>query len=195
MTAAARRTHRAIGRDDELEDLFPLSLDQAEAVIEPYFTAVKRVFVAGGATHAKVVRLELATWIHDSKRHFAATDETGRLIITAPEFAELPEETIVAILSHEFGHAVDLLYPGRYVFADGELIEMPEVPPGELIDGKAEQANIARTRAWERRSKDDVELTADAIAELYTGQKIGYCGPCELQCFNRGQRPRRLGLR
>jgi hypothetical protein len=180
MTAAARTS---------------LSLDQAEAVIEPYFTTVKRVFVEGGAARAKSVRLEVAPWIHDSKRHFAATDETGRLVITAPQFAELPEETIVAILSHEFGHAVDFLYPGRYVLADGELIEMPVVPDGALIDAKAEQAHIARTRAWERRDKDAVEASADAIAELYTGQHIGYCGPCELQCFNRGQRPRRLGLR
>jgi hypothetical protein len=173
-----------------------LSLDAAEAVIEPYFAAVKQVFVEGGASSAKKVRLELAGWAHDAPRHYAATEDTGRVIITAPEFAELPEETIVAILAHEFGHAVDFLYPGKYVFADDELVEMP-MPDrdGDLIDKKAEQANVARMRAWRRRGKDDVERTADAIAELFTGQQIGYCGPCELQCFNRGTRPRRLGLR
>jgi hypothetical protein len=175
----------------------PLDVDVAEAVVSPYFKAVKEVFVRAGALLTKRVRLEIAEWAHDKPRHFAATDESGRLVVVAPEFANLPEGTILAILAHEFGHAVDFLYPARFLLVDdGELIEMPEVPPeGELIDSKAEQASIARSRAWRRRDKDLVERTADAIAEHFTGLTIGYCGPCELQCFNRGRRPRRSGLR
>jgi len=172
-----------------------LSVEEAEAVIEPYFLAVQEVFVANGATKCKKVRLEVAPWIHDSPRHFAATEDTGKIMIVSPEFAELPEDTVVAILSHEFGHAVDFLYPGEYLLVDdGELVKMPHVP-AKLIDKKAEQANLARMRGWEKRDKDTVERTADAIAEMFTGKRIGYCGPCELQCFNRGRRPRRAGLR
>jgi hypothetical protein len=173
-----------------------LTVEEAEAVLEPYFLAVKEVFVANGAKRCVRVKLEIAPWIHDSPRHFAATEETGKTMVVSPEFAELPEETVIAILSHEFGHAVDFLYPGEYLLVDdGELVEMPPVPAGKLIDKKAEQAHIARARAWEKRDKDAVERTADAIAEKFTGHLIGYCGPCELQCFDRGRRPRRAGLR
>jgi hypothetical protein len=172
-----------------------LSLDEAEAVIEPYFTAVKERFVDAGATLTKKVRLELAAWAHDKPRHFAATEDTGRVIIVAPEFTELPEDTILAILSHEFGHAVDFLYPGEFVLIDdGELVRMPKVPDGAL-GARGEEASIARARAWRDRDKDTVERTADAIAEHFTGKTIGYAGPCELQSFERGVRPRRLGLR
>jgi hypothetical protein len=172
-----------------------LSVEEAEAVLEPYFLAVQEVFVGNGATKCKRVKLEIAPWIHDSPRHFAATEETGKAMVVSPEFAELPEETVIAILSHEFGHAVDFLYPGEYLLVDdGELVRMPAVPPGKL-ERKGEQAHLARSRAWEKRDKDTVERTADAIAERFTGHLIGYCGPCELQCFDRGHRPRRPGLR
>ena len=172
-----------------------LSVEEAEAVLEPYSLAVQEVFVGNGATKCKRVKLEIAPWIHDSPRHFAATEETGKAMVVSPEFAELPEETVIAILSHEFGHAVDFLYPGEYLLVDdGELVRMPAVPPGKL-ERKGEQAHLARSRAWEKRDKDTVERTADAIAERFTGHLIGYCGPCELQCFDRGHRPRRPGLR
>jgi hypothetical protein len=173
----------------------PLTVEEAEAVIEPYFLAVQDVFVGNGATRCKRVKLEIAPWIHDSPRHFAACEDTGRLIITAPEFAELPEETLIAIMSHEFGHATDFLYPGEYMLVDdGELVKMPRVPAGKL-DKKGSQAHVARSRVWEKRDKDTVERTADSLAEMFTGHLIGYCGPCELQCFDRGHRPRRPGLR
>jgi len=174
----------------------PISVEEAEAVIDVYFTVAKEVFVKGGATRVKKVVLEIARWVHDSPRHYAATEETGRRIVAAPEFAELPEPTLAAILAHEFGHAVDFLYPGEFaVMDDGELVRMPPTPK-TLIDKKAEQAMIARLRAWSERDKDTVERTADAIAEHFTGRPIGYMGPCELQSFERGGvRPRRLGLR
>lgn len=173
----------------------PLTVEEAAAVIEPYFIAVRDVFVREGATKCKRVTLEIAPWIHDSPRHFAATEERGKFMVAAPEFAELPEDTVLAILAHEFGHAVDFLYPGEYLLVDdGELVKMPRVPVGRL-DQKATQAHIARTRSWGKRNKDAVERTADAIAEMFTGRTIGYCGPCELQCFDRGVRPRRPGLR
>jgi len=172
-----------------------LTIDEAAAVAEPYFLAVREVFLIGGASRCKKVRLEIASWIHDSPRHFAACESTGRVMVLAPEVLELPEATVLAILSHEFGHATDFLYPGEFVLVDdGELVRMPPVPE-YLVNKKAEQANVARMTAWEKRDADTVERTADSIAEHFTGKRIGYCGPCELQCFNRGARPRRDGLR
>lgn len=171
-----------------------LTLDEARAVIDPYFTVVRDIFVRG-APRAKKTTLEIARWAHDQARHFAATEDTGRRIVVAPEFAELPEGTVLAILSHEFGHAVDFLYPGMYMVTDdGELVTMPEVPDQEL-DQRGLEAVLARDRFWRKRDKDTVERTADAIAEHFTGKQIGYAGPCELQSFERGVRPRRLGLR
>jgi len=171
------------------------SVEEAEAVIEPYFFVAREIFVLAGLPLCKKVTLEVAPWIHDSPRHFAACEDTGRRIIVAPEMAELPEPVLAAIMAHEFGHATDFLYPTEFVLVDdGELVRLPTVP-GKLVNKKAEQANLARRNAWERRDADSVERTADAIAEAMTGHTIGYCGPCELQCFDRGRRPRRAGLR
>jgi hypothetical protein len=168
--------------------------EEAFIVLEQYFTALKRTFVEEGAERLEPVRLEIAPWVHDSPRHFAATAPAGNLIVAAPELAELPEETVVAILAHECGHATDFLYPGDYqLMDDGELIRLPPVP-AELIDERAAQANLARMRAWRRRDEDTIERAADAIAECFTGRVIGYCGPCSLQCFDRG-RPRPRGVR
>lgn len=172
-----------------------LTEEEAYAVIEPYFIAVRDVFVSAGAKRARKVRLEVARWVHDSPRHFAATEDTGRIVVVAPEFAELPEDTVRAILSHEFGHATDFLYPGDYVLVDdGELVLQPR-PGDRLDDDRAKQAAVARSVRWEHRDKDTVERTADAIAEHFTGMRIGYAGPCELQSFERGKRPRPKGLR
>jgi len=49
-------------------------------------------------------------------------------------------------------------------------------------------------RAWQTRDDDVVELTADAIAHHVVGARIGYVGPCLLQCFDRGE-ARPVGLR
>jgi hypothetical protein len=171
-----------------------LTLEEAFVVLEPYFLEMRRLFVKKRAKRCSAVILEVESWVHDSPRHFAATYETGKIMLAAPEMAELPEETILAIFAHEFGHAVDFLYPGDYMLVDdGELILLPAVPQ-VLINKKAEQAMLARARAWERRDEDTVERTADAIGEKFTGQAIGYCGPCSVQCFARG-RPRPAGLR
>lgn len=169
--------------------------DEALAILEPYFEATRDVFVEAGAQRCSRISLEIAPWIHDSPRHYAGTSETGKLVVAAPELAELPEGTVLAIFAHELGHATDFLYPAEYVLVDdGELVRLPPVPQ-KLIDRKAEQANLARTRIWRDRDVDAVERTADAIAEKLTGRTIGYCGPCSIQCFDRGQRPRPLGLR
>jgi len=173
-----------------------LNSDEAFAVIEPYFIAVRDVFVQKGATKVGKTELEIAPWVHDSPRHFAATEESGLSIVAAPEFAELPEETVLAILAHELGHATDFLYPSTYVVVDdGELVKLPTVPRRAFKDKHEVQANVARSMQWKDRDKDQVERTADAIAELFTGRAIGYAGPCELQVFDRGLRPRRRGLR
>jgi len=128
--------------------------------------------------------------VHDSPRHFAACDESGRTILCAPEMAELPEQVIIAIFGHELGHAVDFLYPGEWVLgADGEPARR------RTREQTADDAQWERwLRAWQTRDDDVVELTADAIAHHVVGARIGYVGPCLLQCFDRGE-ARPVGLR
>jgi hypothetical protein len=173
-----------------------LTVEEAYAILEPYFLAVQERFVAEGAGRTGDVQLEVAPWAHDAPRHFAATATTGSPVVVAPELAELPEETVLAILAHEFGHAVDYLYPGEYVLVDDgelELVRLPPTPAHDLGGQRGEQAYLARMRRWEHRDDDTVERTADAIAEYFTGHAIGYCGPCSLQCFDRGvSRPKGL---
>jgi hypothetical protein len=164
-----------------------LTVEEAQAILEPYFIAVQERFVAEGAGRARGVRLEVAPWAHDSDRHFGATSTTGSPLVVAPELAELPEETVLAIFSHEFGHSIDYLYPGEYVLMDdGELVRLPPTPASDFGGRRGEQAYLARMTHWNDRDDDTVERTADAIAEHFTGHAIGYCGPCSLQCFDRG---------
>ena len=171
-----------------------LSRDEAYAVLEPYFLAVQERFVPR-FDKTRTVRFAILGEIHDKTRHFAAWD--GRAILAAPELAELPEETVLAILSHEFGHATDFLYPGEYVLVDGEgIVTMPPTPQDtRKLDKRAAQALRARMHLWQERDGDTVERTADAIGESVIGRPIGYSGPCLLQTFERGMRPRPEGLR
>jgi hypothetical protein len=159
----------------------------------------------------KAVRFEVVPDAHDTERHFARMRTDGKLMQLAPEVVDLPDETLVAMLAHEFGHAADHAYPGCWSW--------PKVGAGESVwvggtdkERAAAWRNIfgkadARSRhanddaevagrwmgAWHRRNEDQVEWTADAIAFAVTGRKIGYCGKCMLQCFSGIERP--AGLR
>lgn len=166
-----------------------LSPEQALAVIEPYFVVLRDdYFIEHGLAAVSRTAIYCAPWVHDSERHFAACREDGLAVIAAPEMAELPYGTMSAILAHELGHAVDYLYPGE--FALGRDQTALRRRREDFTD-----AQWARwMRCWEDRSDDVIEYTADAIAELVTGARIGYSGPCKLQAFSRGQ-ARPQGLR
>lgn len=173
-----------------------LTEEQAFAVLEPYFIAARSLFIAyceqrGLGDVVKTTQFECRPDMHDTDRHFAGTTLDGRKVCAAPELAELPEDNVAAILAHEFGHVVDHRYPGRFVYADEELVLLAEVPEGAH---RGDQARVARMKQWEGRDDDEIERVADAIAEQATGQQIGYSGPCMLQGLNRGK-PRPKGLR
>lgn len=164
-----------------------LDPDAAHLVIEPYFLALREIYIERGYGRSKRTDLYCAPWIHDSPRHFAACRDDGRAIIVAPELAEQDERIVLAVLAHELGHATDFLYPGS--FALGKDRRALERDREDFNDDQ-----WARwIRSWEGRNDDVVEFTADAIAEHVMGVKIGYVGPCKLQCFNLGvARPRGL---
>jgi hypothetical protein len=164
-----------------------LTLDEAHSVLEPYFLAVRAVFLEAGLTATKRVRFHVERGLHDTPRHFAACSGDGRNIYAAPELAEMPYETTIAILAHEFGHASDFLYPGEFALGSERVIR-------RLRDSVDEKQWLRWQKSWEGRSDDVVEITADKIAELVWGKPIGYLGPCLLQSFTGGV-PRPLGLR
>jgi hypothetical protein len=139
--------------------------------------------------------------VHDDPRHFAACSEDGLSVVVAPQIVGLPQENLVAILSHELGHAADFLYPMRWQLCDGLLAEWEhpdwEEGPPRAVD---ERTLYARRRQWEARAHDEVERTADAIAEraylaVGTPRTIRYDGPCLLQRFEAGVAPRPRNLR
>lgn len=171
-----------------------VGVEEAHAILEPYFVAAQEVFEAGEVRlglprEVRRVHLDIRDDAHDTPRHFGGCTEDGRLIAAAPEMVELPEQVILAIFLHELGHAIDFLHPGKFMLIDGELDVFPE------RDGTLYQKMIeARYRQWQRRSKDAVEITADKIAELFSGHRIGYQGPCRLQHLDQGV-PRPKGLR
>jgi|GEM_PF-1610241 len=164
----------------------------AAMIITPSFDAVRDVYIEnhariGGAKDISKVSLRINPDRHDTERHFAACASNGKLIEIAPEGADLPLDTLTAILCHEFGHASDFLNPGCWEFV---ARDKPARWVGDDDDNKKRKAI---QRRWMARSDDEVEWWADAIAYAVTGRRVGYCGPCLLQCFDGSLRP--AGLR
>jgi hypothetical protein len=113
--------------------------------------------------------------MHDTPRHFAACRDDGRALVVAPELADLPYPTVIGIFAHELGHATDFLYPAEF-WVD-QRRRCVRLADNEDLD------RVTLRRRWEGRGDDEVEFTADAVAEYVTGAPIGYLGPCQLQAF------------
>ncbi|HTM53245.1 MAG TPA: hypothetical protein VL175_04425 [Pirellulales bacterium] len=163
-----------------------LSAEEAHAIVEPYFIAVREQFLEAGLDRLQRLHLRPSWDMHDSPRHFAGCRDDGSEILVAPELAELSVETVCAILAHECGHAADFCYPGEFILRGSRL--------ERYGDDERESKHWRHIlRGWKQRDDDAVELTADAIAETVLGIAIGYRGPCLLQSFSGPRRP--LGLR
>lgn len=177
-----------------------LTEEEASAVLEPYVQVAREVYEDAAerldlpAAAIRKIRFEVREDAHDTPRHFAGCAETGTLIVAAPEMVELPEDVVLALLLHEFGHALDFLFPGKFLLVRGELEVLPAVPKDLRDDPRVGQLLRARMKQWMHRGPDTVEVTADKVAELVSGRRIGYRGPCKLQHLDSG-RPRPRGLR
>lgn len=188
MRRSDRKRHRAEQQRP------PLSVEEAHVILEPYFLAARDLFTSfceakGLGDAVSRTRFECRTDVHDTERHFAGATTDGKLIVLAVEMPDLPEDTVAAIVAHEFGHIVDHLYPGQFQLIDEELVLLAD-PAG---DARAEYVRSARYRQWSARDYHSVELAADRIAEQAIGSRIGYSGKCMLQGLNRGvPRPRNL---
>jgi hypothetical protein len=165
--------------------------EEALVIIEPYFEAAREVYgafyEASGLDSKGLMklRLECSPEMHDTPRHFAGASVDGRKIVVAPEIVLLPEDTVAAILAHEFGHITDFLHAGRFVcdVVDRKLGFLRE---GAEDDYRTARTRVARMRQWRSREDHVIEVTADLIAEVVIGKPIGYAGPCLLQGFDRG---------
>lgn len=157
-------------------------------MLEPYFLAVQERFVAFGLERCARPSLRCAEWIHDSPRHFAACTDDGLQIYAAPELADMPDNTVLAIFAHEFGHATDFLYPAQFARTRNGAVQRD-------FGAVSERQVRAWISGWHQRDADAIEFAADAIAEHVLGIPIGYQGPCLLQCFNCGDSRRPSGLR
>lgn len=173
----------------------------AATVIQPYFDAVRDVFAAFSPQPDETLeklrdtRLVIDTRIFDGGRHFAACRDDGTVILLAPEARDLPERTLVPILGHEFGHAADFAYPARWAMIErgkpAVWLKLAKSRKGILTEEGRRAADYARI--WRDRGQDEIEWSADAIAQAVLKKKIQYCGPCLLQCFKGGvERPRGL---
>ena len=155
-------------------------IDHRQDVIETVWEQVVRTFSDKDLHHPESARLSLDPSRHDSCRHFAATTMDGSEVLVAPDLADMPYETMLAILAHEAGHVEDLCSPGVWWFREGRLrrVSFPKRGAKGLV------------RSWQDRSDDEVERVADAIAELALGQRIGYVGHagCLVQSVGRGTR-------
>lgn len=171
----------------------------AAAILQPYFDAVRDTYLeweGGRLKRLKQTRLFISESAFDGGRHFAGCRDDGLQIMLAPQLSELPEPTVVAIITHEFAHAADFLYPGRWAFTQvgvaAAWVPSENRRRGMLNEEQRRAADAGR--AWLDRSDDQVEWTADAVAQAVTGRRIQYCGPCLIQCFSGGV-ARPAGLR
>jgi hypothetical protein len=189
----------------------------AAAVLTPHFDAVRDLFAAyrpasgEQLTKMRKVQFVIDPAIHDSERHFAATLNDGLLMGFSPLIVDLPVETLVAIVTHEFGHAADFAFPGSWMSpmeGPGEALWLGPVASqpdrkmrklaGEwhkLWDLRNRRAHAGDRTPTEKLARDQVEWAADAIAFRVTGQRLGYCGPCLLQCLRAEAPDRPAGLR
>lgn len=166
-----------------------VDLDEAEAILEPYFDAVRERFVAAGLERIEKTKFRVRNWVHDSPRHFGACREDASEIVLAPEMVELSQELVIGIIAHEFGHATDFAYPGEFWLGRGtEVVRRTREEAGN------ETQWVRWSKAWGERDEDVVERVADAIASSIMGAPIGYLGPCLLQSFSGGV-ARPAGLR
>lgn len=160
-------------------------LEVAATVIQPYFDAVRDVFAEYDPDGTRLSRLRrtrliIDPAIHDSPRHYAGCRDDGLEVLAAPEIVDLPPGAMVAILTHEMGHAADFAYPGQWLFVQRRL-------PAEWVGAAPGKRGAKARKLWNSRSDDQVEWTADAIAFAVTGKRIGYCGRCMIQCFEGGK--------
>ncbi len=168
-----------------------MEIDAALAILEPYFEAAREIYLKFSKGRGlnvrglKKVRLECREDMHDTERHFAGASEDGTRIAIAPQAVDLPEDTLAAIIAHEFGHIVDFLNPGMFL-CDTEEQTLILVSEKDEDEARAGKTRFARIRQWEKRDSHSIELTADLIAEEAIGTRIGYSGPCMLQGFGRG---------
>jgi hypothetical protein len=165
----------------------PDECEIAAVVLAPHFDAVRDTFACyepePGLRLDRLLktRLIVRKSIHNSPRHYAACRDDGAEILCAPQIVDdVPVPQLVAILAHEFGHASDMAYPGQWVVLRPGSRDQKAIFIGEPDDRRAV---YWRERLWHERSRDEIEWTADAIAELVTGRLIHYCGDCVLQCF------------
>lgn len=172
-----------------------LSHESTALVIKPYFDAARDVFssceIEPGFTLSRLAKVKFIVdpKIHNKPRHFAATMDDGLLMMFAPQFVELPVETLVAIITHEFGHAADFVYPARWYTPSNGPSKASWIESG----GVDTRAFRLWTKLWEDRGRDQVEWAADGIAQAVTGKHLVYGGDCMLQRFSQGvERPKGL---
>jgi hypothetical protein len=172
-------------------------------ILEPHFHAVRDTFAShepqsdfGKLRELRKTEFLVDPAVHDKSRHYAACREDGKLIVVAPQAVdELDLDTLVAMLAHEFGHAADFAYPGDWMLLHPGEENQCAIWIQGLDDTRAERW---RSSLWQGRGRDEIERTADAIAEAVTGRRIMYCGGCNLQCFTGPEvkhRRRPAGLR
>lgn len=178
----------------------PVEDDEVVAtVLAPYFDAARDTYVAfkpDGETpldKLKKTKFVIDPKMHNSGRHFAATRDDGLLMLFAPQIVELPVDTLIAILAHEFGHAADFAYPAHWLTRG-----QPDDAAKWIGDPTANKQARKWRRLWldqndqsaDEANRDRIEWRADAIAFTVTGKRLGYCGDCLLQCFSGGiERP------
>jgi hypothetical protein len=166
-----------------------LTNEEAFGILEPYFETVRERYVDAGLVLCKQTRLVIDPKMHDTRRHFAACQDDGKVILLAPELAEVDDKAVLAIVAHELGHAADFLYPGQFAMRGDD-------EPAAYRDPESMKPKHWHRwlRDWEKRDADLVELSADAIAHLVMGVRYGYRGPCLIQSFG-AARLRPVGLR
>jgi len=188
----------------------PLTSEEAWAVLEPYWKEIVAEFSAKKLmAPSKVVRVDVDPKWHNTCRHFGGARTDAKVVIFAPELADMPVPSIRGIMAHEAGHLTDFAAPGIYWFRPIEALALREGLRATVFadDPRRTESVLMKVRElpeknlrkhmqdWHDRSRDEVEMIADKLGEYVLGKKIGYVGPsgCLVQSVGRGKtRPKGL---
>jgi hypothetical protein len=175
-------TRRANPVDDRCLVRPRLSDHDSKKLYDHHMGLLKRELLAKGWDRAAETRWQQDESVRDTYRHFAATDQDGSLISISYDLWRLPGDQPIGILAHEWGHALDFLYPA----------EIAQIVGGRPVLSEPDDRELER---WRKRSKDEVEVAADEIVFGVWGRALRYDPRCHLQSFSAGTRGRPRGLR
>jgi len=141
-----------------------LTEEEAFWIVDPYFEQCYDLVKNFLETSEKPILVVLK-----DANFLSGCDEDGAHIYVSNDIVNLPSELVLDIILHEFGHAIDLKNPGKFLIESNVKLS---------IKNDFEKKRLIR---WKMRKLLELEKTANLIIKTLTGIDVFYEGPCFLK--------------